>query len=74
MKKAALSPDLEVARRARTLREKLDPLVSDFHLLEIRLGEKPEILARIRGKGSEGRASWPPVRVYRGRRGRRALG
>lgn len=51
LKKAALSPDLEVARRARSLREKLDPLVSDFHLLEIRLGEKPEILARIRGKG-----------------------
>jgi len=51
LKKAALSPDLEVARRARILREKLDPLVSDFHLLEIRLGEKPEILAQMTGKG-----------------------
>ena len=51
LKKAALSADLEVARRARSLREKLDPLVSDFHLLEIRLGEKPAILAQMKGKG-----------------------
>ncbi|MEE3198838.1 MAG: hypothetical protein VX254_02320, partial [Planctomycetota bacterium] len=51
LKKAALSTDLEVARRARILREKLDPLVSDFHLLEIRLGEKPAILAQMKGKG-----------------------
>lgn len=51
LKKAALSADVEVARRARNLREKLDPLVSDFHLLEIRLGEKPKILAQLTGKG-----------------------
>ena len=51
LKKAALSTDVEVARRARILREKLDPLVADFHLLEIRLGKKPKILAQLTGKG-----------------------
>ena len=51
LKKYASSTDVELARRAWLLRERLDPLISTFHLIEIRLGDEPEILAQYSGEG-----------------------
>lgn len=56
LKKYSSSPDVELARRARILREKLDPLISTFHLLEIRPGNPSEILAQYTGEGQSRRA------------------
>ena len=56
LKKYSSSTDIELARRARILREKLDPMIFTFQLLEIRLGDQPEILTQYTGKGKNRRA------------------
>ena len=56
LKKYASAADVELARRAHLLRERLDPLISTFHLIEIKLGDKPEIIAQYTGAGKSRRA------------------
>ncbi|MCH2579830.1 MAG: hypothetical protein MK133_01370, partial [Planctomycetes bacterium] len=56
LNKYSSSTDIELARRARILREKLDPMIFTFQLLEIRLGDQPEILTQYTGKGKNRRA------------------
>ena len=56
LKKYSSSTDIELARRSRILREKLDPMIFTFQLLEIRLGDQPEILTQYTGKGKNRRA------------------